>query len=393
MCAVIVLTDTVFCCSINGILVTYYMEQKPRIVSFSLSYAPHVGGAELALEYIMRELKEDFDFTVICGRFDTALAEHEDMHGVHVYRVGNGTKWDKYFFPIYAYRMARSLGVFHGSWAMMENYALIAAFFYYVRTGTRYLLSAQSGDSTSKVWSRVALMYPLYWAAHRKAYRVQAISAFLGRRVKTFGYRGEVKIVPNGVDLQMFHPADAQRQVSGSPHIVSVSRLVYKNAIDIALRAFALLPKTYTMSLAGAGSERELLEELAQGLGIGDRVQFLGSITQSSAAELLRQSDVFVRPSRSEGFGNSFIESMACGVPVVGTHAGGIKDFLVNERNGLVVDQENVKMTARCIERLIEDKALRATVIRNGLELAQHYSWATIAQKMKPLLHEVCVYS
>ncbi len=367
------------------------MTNLPRILAFSLSYHPHIGGAELALQRIMHEAQGEFSFTVICGRFDPTLPEHEIIEGVEVYRVGKGTKRDKYWYPIRAFKKALSLHRFNGAWAMMENYALITAYLYYIKTGVKYLLSLQSGDSDMKLWSRVLPIYPLYRAAHRNAYRVQAISRYLAQRAKRFGVQRDVSVIANGVDLSLFKPCSESEKKETNPVIISVSRLVYKNGIDSLLRAFALLPSSYTLELLGDGPERNYLEGIADECGVRSRVVFRGSVDNTQVPTLLRHATVFVRPSRSEGFGNSFIEAMACGVPVVGTFVGGIKDFLIHETNGLVANVDDPKSIAECTRRLVEDISLRDKVIKNGLLCAERYSWSAVALEMKPLLRDICV--
>lgn len=360
-----------------------------RILVFSLAYHPMIGGAEIALREIAGRLKKDFDFTIICARFNKRFSESEQIDGIPVYRVGNGTFYDKYFFPFLALKKALSLGKFDGAWAMMENYALIAAFFYYLKTGTNYLLSLQSGDSDLKLWSRIFLIYPLYFFAHRKAKRAQAISRFLALRANKFGYQGKVEVIPNGVNLGIFKSSGEEKNFD-EPKIITVSRLVYKNGIDALVESLIYLPQNYTLEIIGDGPERKKLEKLAINCAARERIKFLGSLFQQNAAQHLRQAHIFARPSRSEGFGNAFIEAMACGVPVIGTLVGGIKDFLIDRKTGLAAETDNPQDTARAIMELAQDKNLREEIIRNGLELAKFYSWDKIAVSMAKLLEEVC---
>ena len=90
-----------------------------------------------------------------------------------------------------------------------------------------------------------------------------------------------------------------------------------------------LLPKSVSFLVFGLGPDKEILEQLSKSEGVTDRVRFLGQINHSEMPKYLKVSDIFIRPSLSEGFGISFIEAMAAGIPVIATQEGGIADFLL----------------------------------------------------------------
>jgi len=101
------------------------------------------------------------------------------------------------------------------------------------------------------------------------------------------------------------------------------------------IRAFHILtknlkPDTHNLKLliVGDGPQREELFNLADELGVKDKVEFAGTIPNQDIYKYLAASFVFVRPSLSEGLGTAFLEAMAAGLPIVGTPVGGIPDFL-----------------------------------------------------------------
>ncbi|MBX4206384.1 glycosyltransferase family 4 protein [Candidatus Parcubacteria bacterium] len=98
----------------------------------------------------------------------------------------------------------------------------------------------------------------------------------------------------------------------------------------------------------------------------------------------LREADIFVRPSLSEGQGISFIEAMAAGLPVVATPVGGITDFLKDGGTGLFAKPGDPASIAEAVKRLIGDSALREKVRKNALELVREkYDWSLIAGEMR----------
>jgi glycosyltransferase involved in cell wall biosynthesis len=101
-------------------------------------------------------------------------------------------------------------------------------------------------------------------------------------------------------------------------------------------------------------------------------------------SKYLHASDIFIRPSLSEGFGNSFIEAMASRVPVIATPVGGIIDFLKDGETGLFCEVKNPKSIAQKVEKLIKDKESREYIVRNAYEMVKNkYDWNIIANDMK----------
>jgi Glycosyltransferase len=98
----------------------------------------------------------------------------------------------------------------------------------------------------------------------------------------------------------------------------------------------------------------------------------------------LARADVFVRASRSEGLGSSFLEAMAAGVPVIGTPVGGIPDFLKEGETGLFSRSDDPQNLAEKIAELLANAPLRRRLVQNGKVLVRsRYSWEHIVQEME----------
>ena len=106
----------------------------------------------------------------------------------------------------------------------------------------------------------------------------------------------------------------------------------------------------------------------------------------------LWMSDIFIRPSLSEGMGNSFIEAMAAGVPIIGTRVGGIPDFLVDGETGLFCEVRDSQSIADKINILLSDEALRQSLIANGRKIvSEKYNWDGIAGRMKGIIGRLTI--
>ena len=143
---------------------------------------------------------------------------------------------------------------------------------------------------------------------------------------------------------------------SESLKAVFVGRLGPEKGLDVLLRAWAQLAEPRELILVGEGTKRAPLEVLASELKL-DHVTFTGST--NDVRSYLQQADLFVLPSRSEGIPNAMLEAMACGLPIVASHVGGIPDVVQDGESGLLVPPEDIPALAAAIGRLLADSDLR----------------------------------
>jgi len=177
--------------------------------------------------------------------------------------------------------------------------------------------------------------------------------------------------------------------------IITVSRLVKKNGVEDLIKAmndlrFKINDLRFKLLLIGKGEQETYLKELTKKLNLEESVAFLGEISHNDLPPYLWISDVFVRPSLSEGLGNVFLEAMAAGVPIIGTRVGGIPDFLKDGETGLFCEVQNSKSIAEKISMLLKDENLRWRLTENGQRLVEEkYDWNKIAEDMKGVFNKL----
>ncbi len=374
-----------------------------KVLIFSIAYHPFVGGAEVAVKEIT-DRNPDFEYYLITNKFDVSWPDEEKIGNINVRRVGSGKKLDKYLYPLRAFRYARRLHAvvkFDFVWSIMAFYAGLAALFFKYFSKVPYLLTLQSGDSDAFVKKRTWWWSFYYKRVYRQAKITQSISRYLAQRSRRMGNKkGEIILLPNGVDLDLFQSKFSEREKSDLKKsldiasdelvLISVSRLVLKNAIDDLIKAVNfLLYKSgikVKLILLGTGPDEKALQALAVKQGVSEQVIFLGYRDYAEIPKYLEISDVFIRPSLSEGLGNAFLESMALGVPVIATKVGGIPDFLTDGETGLFCEVSNPSSIAMAVEKYYKDAELYKKIQINGQKLVRdNYNWDTIALKMKKI--------
>ncbi len=373
-----------------------------RILIFSLAYVPHVGGAEVALKEITDRIS-DIEFHMLTLNFGGEAGE-EKIGNVVVHRIGNGASYSsKILFVVRAALAARVLHRTHhfdAFWAMM-SYMLFPIVLLRLRNiRVPYLLTLQEGDPFEDTFNRWFILpfRPLLSVGFKNASAVQAISTYLAQWATNMGFKKEVTVIPNGVDLERFIEAPHPPIVTaGVVNLITASRLVYKNALDEVIRALVLLPENVQFVVYGSGPDERVLRALAEDLKVASRVLFKGHSSHADLARSFATAHIFIRPSRSEGMGNSFIEAMAVGLPVIGTQEGGIADFLFDakrnpskETTGWAVDKDSPQQIAMAVKEILTNPEKVSRVRANAFALVhEKYDWNLITRDMKKLFDRV----
>ena len=393
---------------------------KKRILIFSLSYYPkHIGGAEVALKEITDRLPSDqYEFHVVCNRYDRTLPRQELVGKVMVHRIGfttiNPTMSDLRKFPLHlckltyqwqAYYAAKTLHKkyqFDAIWAMMAHSCGVpAARFKAKFPNVPYILTLQEGDPPEYIEHKMRHFGKQFTDAFTKADVIQSISTFLQRWAVKMGATGRLVFIPNAVDIKKFKQAYAPEEIEAvraelgltptDVALVTTSRLVPKNAVDDVIRAIALLPSSVKFIVFGVGPEEEKFKQLITELGVNDRVQLRGQISHDVMPKYLHACDIFIRPSRSEGMGNSFLEAMVAGLPVIATQEGGIADFLFDEKlnpdkgtTGWAVPINSPRAIKVAVEDILTRPDKVSEVVTRAMTMAiTGYDWDIIAARME----------
>lgn len=179
----------------------------------------------------------------------------------------------------------------------------------------------------------------------------------------------------------------------GGPFILSVGDIQpRKNHIGL-IRAFARMAKAYPQlkhSLVLVGKPTWFspkVQEAARESGVGERIQFVGFVSDADLLQLYNACDCFVFPSFYEGFGFPALEAMACGRAVVCSDASALPEVV--DGAAILFDPYAIDEMVRAIADVLLDMELRARMERLGIQRAAHFSWQKTAQKTLDAFHQV----
>ena len=185
----------------------------------------------------------------------------------------------------------------------------------------------------------------------------------------------QLRVIENGVDL----PEEVADVSGPDPLGIIVANLRPEKDHAGLIEAFARLPAPPRLRIVGEGPERAHLEKLVADRGLSDRVTFAGFV--ADAASCFAEAQFSLLVSRFEGLPNAVLESMAHGVPVIGTDIPGIAQLIDDGTDGLLVPPGDPAALAAAIERLASDEALRVRLGAAARARAERYSWDRCADR------------
>jgi glycosyltransferase involved in cell wall biosynthesis len=189
------------------------------------------------------------------------------------------------------------------------------------------------------------------------------------------------RVIRCGVDIEGWKPREQTNGDSQLPlRVLTVCRLVEKKGVDLLIRALCAMEqesgRQWRLTVAGDGPEEERLQALARELGCGDRIRWLGLVTNESIPALLDEAEVFVLPCRTDSAGDRdgipvvLMEAMACGVAVASGDLPAIRELIEDGISGLLIPQPQspagIAALAAALSRLARDPALRHRLAAAG---------------------------
>lgn len=324
------------------------------------------------------------EFDMVTLRFDKSHPKFERLGNVNVYRIGGGLGYlSKIFFIPQAalFALRRKYDLY---WCIM-TYMLFPAV---LSRKAPWILTLQDGDPFTHVFNRLRILIflPLLSYGFKHAKSVTAISNFLAKWSK----RPDAIVIPNGVDTERFQNVKHRVFDKNKIRLITTSRLVQKNGVEDIIKSLKFLPENVTLRILGSGPLEKSLKLKANSLQLQNRIEFLGEIPHFDISKYLHEADIFIRPSLSEGMGNSFIEAMAAGLPVIGTPVGGIVDFLRDGETGLFCEVKNPKSIADRVMEYINNPELTSQIVKNAKKMVQEkYDWNLIAREMRSRVFKV----
>jgi glycosyltransferase involved in cell wall biosynthesis len=237
------------------------------------------------------------------------------------------------------------------------------------------------------------------WSPRRRSLAkcrgVISVSALTRDRLLAWSrFAGPVYVLPNAVHLEQYgiRPKRAdlveRYRLAGKRVLLTVGRLDARErskGFDEVLDVLPELPNDVVYMIAGGGDDFPRLQEKAASHGVSDRVIFTGLFAEEDKRDLYNLADVYVMPSRGEGFGFVFLEAMACGVPVIGSKIDGGREALLDGTLGALVDPDD---RGEIRDAIVEALARGERRIPAGLD---YFSFEKFAARSRAILSSAAI--
>jgi len=263
-----------------------------------------------------------------------------------------------------------------------------------------YFISIYASEilDDQRTWRRRLKGYLKKWrqAAFNKAKGLFPISRYTARILLDFGIpEDKIHVITCGVDPQRFRPAKSPKPRKGPKKMLTVARLDLHKGHDRILEALAILKDqglTPRYLIAGAGEEEFRLRRMSQKLGLTEQVIFAGFIAENQLPKVYAGADIFIMASREipgrldliEGFGISFLEASASGLPLIAGRSGGVPDAVRDGETGILVNPDDPREIAEALKRLLDDHDLASRLGNEGRRWTlTQMSWERVAERLE----------
>jgi len=357
-----------------------------------------VGGVERLMLDVLPRLLDRYDIQVCCIRARGALAPEFERAGIPVAVKYFRSRWDPLgLYSLASYIRQQRIDIVHTQMYTSNVSGVVAA-------------------RLARVPAVVSEVHVDHWSGWRQRWMDEALDRFRDRMVvvsKTVrdGYVKATRMDPqkcmviyNGIDLGQFTKPIAKAKAKARRRwgikdeekaVGMIARLVPHKDHTCLIRAAKLvlekLPQTKFFAVGKeevSGLLNQLQGQVAE-LGLEGKFIFTGLVSEEEKLQLLAAWDLFVLPSRREGFGIVLVEAMACGLPVVATPVGGVPEVIADGETGFLFPIGDHKALAEAVFKILTNPELASAMSRASLKRAKLFSIENTVRQTDQLYREL----
>ena len=373
-----------------------------KILMLNYEFPPIGGGAANAHRCLLQQYagSSDLKVDVLTSAPKPGFLKESFADNINIYKVGVHKKelhfWRKIEVIEWLFKAK-----FHYRKLLQENgYDFVHAFFGFptgwlcYRTADKlpYIISLRGSDVPGE-HARFKLDYkilgPVFKVIWKKAAALVAPSEGLKDRALKFLPSVEIDVIPNGVDLERFNPAETDNK-SDTLRLLTVGRLSVTKRVEILIDAVEILHREgceVRSKIVGGGQMQQKLKQIISDKNLANIIELTGRIDAEDMPQVYRQSDIFISASMQEGMSNAMLEAMASGLPLITTRCEGAEELIAD--NGLVVENANAEEIADAVRKIADDRQLYKQMAVAARTQAQKFTWNKVASQYTELYHKI----
>lgn len=368
------------------------MPHRICVISYRDMKHPEAGGAEVIIQEVMSRLAaRGHAITLLTGAFPGGEAR-DRIGDLEIHRTGN-TYTFNFAAPAYFKKHLEPRGFD----LVIEDINKIPFFMpRHTRVPVLAVVPHLFGTTVfEQAPFPIAAYVYLYERFIPKVYRNCLFSVLSETTRDDLVARGlppeNLRIIHSGIDHDLYRPGSIP--VKNRPRrLVYLGRLKKYKCIEHPIEALpAVLERVPDAEywVVGEGDYRPALERIARRLGVGDHVRFPGFIGGKDKVRLLQESRLLTYTSPKEGWGLSVIEAGACATPVVASNSPGLRESVVDGKNGFLVRHGDIRELGENIVTLLTDDARAQSMAEEGVRWAATFHWDASAEQTLALIEEI----
>lgn len=373
-----------------------------NLLMLNYEFPPIGGGAANAHLSILKQYAQnpDLKIDVLTSAPKRGFYKNQFSENITIYKVGINKKDLHHWRKIEVIEWLIKARHHYRHLLENNNYNLVHAFFgfptgwlcYRSADELPYIISLRGSDVPGQ-HARLQLDYkilsPVFRGIWESADAIVANSHGLKNRALKFLPSVLIEVIPNGVDLNLFTPAENKPRDT-KLKLLTVGRLSVTKRLELLIDAVRILRDTnynVHLTVVGGGPLQNRLKTLVAVEKLEACVEFTGRIEQENLPSIYRQNDIFVSATLQEGMSNAMLEAMACGLPIVTTACEGIEELIAD--NGIVVGQPNAQAIADAVKLIADDESLYNKMCAQARSRAEQFNWKIVADQYLQLYFNI----
>jgi L-malate glycosyltransferase len=364
-----------------------------KILMLNYEFPPIGGGAGQAHLAILKQYagKSNLQVDVLASAPKPGFAVQKLSDNVTIYTVGVHKKNLHYWRKIEVIEWVLKATPPYRRLLKENRYDLVHAFFglptgwLCYRTAKRlpYIISLRGSDvpgGHARLQLEYKLLGPLLKRIWTGASALVACSDGLKNRSIRFLPSANINVIPNGIDLDRFHPP-SNRNLSGELKLLTVGRLSVTKRVEMLVEAVEILSKqgkNVRLTISGGGGLLGELKNLVEQKKLTNIINLTGRIESEKIPDVYGAHDMFVSASMQEGMSNAMLEAMASGLPIITTRCEGVEELISD--NGVVVEKDSADSLAEAIIKLAENRQQYKTMCAAARRKSGNFGWDKVAQ-------------
>ena len=217
-----------------------------------------------------------------------------------------------------------------------------------------------------------------------KAKKIRSLNSVMTKKLISYSIKGKIVEIPNRVNLSIFNPPKSEYVLHDPLRLVSVGRFVKEKDYLQLIKNLESAKIDYHLTLIGGGVHKEKYLEYISEHRIMHKITLVEWISQESLVSLIRNSDIYIQSSVSEGMPRAIIEAMALRMPIISTTVGSIAGVLADNINSILIAENEEKILTQAILLLISDEHMRRRIANQAYtDVVNKYEWDKVFEKYR----------